>query len=32
MDCGVQCVIFYGTLGMPQLCADNLDMKEVSSV
>ena len=30
MDCGVQCVVTHGTLGMPQLCADNSDMKDVS--
>ena len=30
MDCGVQCVVTHGTLGMPQLCADNLGMKDVS--
>ena len=32
MDCGVQCVIIHGILEMPQLCADNSDMKDVSSV
>ena len=30
MDCGVQCVVTRGTLGMPQLCADNSDVKDVS--
>ena len=29
MDCGVQCVVTHGTLGMPQFCADNSDMKDV---
>ena len=29
MDCGVQCVVTHGTLGMPQLCADNSHMKDV---
>jgi len=25
MECGVQCVVTHGALGMPQLCADNSD-------